>query len=250
MTKAIETEWIDISLGATGQRNVGAIVLNALHGVTNGVTQAVDAVRLGPCKWCCRESQPAAELARTRGTKWGLSLRRPDCSMVRTASVMSRMEDMPLPRLTPARYRRCWWIVSSVLVVSLLLSFGVNHSDKLACRMASSIHQPEEQNEHTDWYDECRLFLHTHVEPELRLDKASPGQWPTLGPTPPGKDSDCARHKAPSSDVVPHSLRKSLFQVSTKVAPNGVTAPILVTTTRRRGGVVIFYLLLPQQERR
>ena len=38
MTKAIETEWIDISLGATGQRNVGAIVLNALHGVTNGVT--------------------------------------------------------------------------------------------------------------------------------------------------------------------------------------------------------------------
>ena len=136
------------------------------------------------------------------------------------------------------------------LVVSLLLSFGVNHSDKLVCRMASSIHQPEEQNEHTDWYDECRLFLHTHVKPELRLDKESPGRRPTLGPAPPGKDSDCARHKASSSDVVPHSLRKSLFQVSTKVAPNGVTAPIPVTTTRRRGGVVIFYLVLPQRERR
>ena len=62
---------------------------------------------------------------------------------------------------------------TSGLVVSLLLSFGVNHSDKLACRMAWHVY--EEQNEHTDWYDECHLFLHTHVEPELRLDKASPG---------------------------------------------------------------------------
>mmetsp|Transcript_41254 Transcript_41254/g.118678 ORF Transcript_41254/g.118678 Transcript_41254/m.118678 type:complete len:206 (+) Transcript_41254:621-1238(+) len=65
--------------------------------------QAVEAAWLGPCKPYSKDSLPAAEFARTFGTKCGLSRRRPLSSTVCRASETSRTPDMPLPIQAPIR---------------------------------------------------------------------------------------------------------------------------------------------------
>ena len=152
MTKAIETEWIDISLGATGQHNVGAIVLNALHGITNGVTAR------GTSHGCCEirtlqvvlqgnSNSAGGRVGEDEGYKVGTDSEFAEAGLLHGPYRIGNESNGGHAAAEAYAGAISSLLVDCVectlgLVISLLLLFGVNHSDKLACRMAWHVYSP------------------------------------------------------------------------------------------------------------